>query len=93
MSAQGRAQVLSHSGDCVWLEMIVAALAFCNNWCDGTAGHWFMSECCSTTAANHLLMEHQGNRGTARTAAEGRGRFGADVKQWFISFTTPHGDL
>lgn len=38
---------------------------------------------CGTAATSYLLMKHGGKQegGTARTTGEGRGRFGADVKQ------------
>lgn len=59
--------VLSRGGDsvssqCVWLQIIAAALVFCSNLCDGAAGHWLMSQCCSTTAIIYC-WSMVGNRG------------------------------
>lgn len=62
----------------VWLEIIVAALAFCSNLCNRTTGHWFMSQ---SSAANHLLMEHGGEQRVAQQErGEGSVGFGIDVK-------------
>lgn len=60
-------------------------LPFRNNLHDGTINRalFYASKFCGAAATSYLLMEHGGKQegGTARTAREGRGRFGADVKQ------------